>query len=262
MSETPTLQGATYPDLAACPVLVTGGASGIGASIVRHFMRQKARVAFLDLREAAIGQLNQELACEFGAPAPSRHVDLRDVDATRAAIAALAQEVAPFRVLVNNAGDDERHLLAEVTPAYWDDRFAVNLRHMFFAAQAVAPAMATAGGGSIINLGSTSWMFGAAGLIAYTTAKSAVQGLTKSMARELGAQGIRVNCVTPGMIWTEKQTMRAAKDDPGKLQAYLARQCIKEPLNADDVARMVLWLASDESRRCAGQAFIVDGGVV
>ena len=256
------MTGAQYPDLAACPVLVTGGASGIGAAIVRHFAAQKARVAFLDLRQDAIDALNRDLLQAYGTAAPAAQVDLRDLDATRSAIGALAAQVGPFRVLVNNAGDDERHVLETVTPDYWDDRFAVNLRHMFFAAQAVAPAMAAAGGGSIINLGSISWMFGAAGLVAYTTAKSAVQGFTKSLARELGAARIRVNCVAPGMIWTEKQTARAARDDPGKVQAYLARQCLKEPLDADDVARLVLWLASAESRHCAGQTFIVDGGVV
>ena len=262
MSAQPALQGAVYPDLADCPVLVTGGASGIGASIVRHFVRQRARVALVDLDEASIAQLNSALDREFGVAACARHVDLRDIDAARAAFADLAGETGPFRVLINNAGNDDRLPVAEVTPQYWDDRFAVNIRHMFFAAQAVAPAMAAAGGGSIVNLGSTSWMFGAPGLIAYTTAKSAVQGFTKSLARELGADGIRVNCVAPGMIWTEKQTSRAARDDPAKLQSYLARQCIKEPLDADDVARMVLWLASAESRHCAGQTYIVDGGVV
>jgi D-xylose 1-dehydrogenase len=187
---------------------------------------------------------------------------LRDIAATKAAIADLAAELGPFRALINNAGDDARHAWSEVTPELWDDRFAVNVRHQFFCAQAVAPAMRQAGGGAIVNLGSISWMFGAAGLIAYTTAKSAIAGLTKSLARELGADGIRVNAIAPGMIWTEKQATRAGSDFAAKRDAYLARQCIKEPLDAADIARMALWLASDESRRVAGQTFIIDGGVM
>ena len=189
-------------------------------------------------------------------------MDLRDIDAMREAIAALQAELGPFRALVNNAGDDARHPWDEVTPDLWDERFQVNLRHQFFAAQAVAPGMREAGGGSIVNLGSISWMFGAAGLIAYTTAKAAVAGLTKSLARELGPLGIRVNAIAPGMIWTEKQKARAAADDPAKLARYLDRQCLKEPLAPADIARMALWLASAESRMCAGQTYIVDGGVV
>jgi NAD(P)-dependent dehydrogenase (short-subunit alcohol dehydrogenase family) len=253
---------ARYPDLAGVPVLVTGGASGIGAAITEHFVAQGAAVAMLDVREEAIAALDAGLRQRHDRGAAARAVDLRDVDAMRAAIAALAGELGAFRVLVNNAGDDERHAAADVTPSYWDDRFAVNIRHQFFAAQAVAPGMAAAGGGSIVNLGSISWMFGAPGLIAYTTAKAAVAGLTKSLAREWGAQGIRVNCIAPGMIWTRKQTERAALTDPGKRESYLQRQCIKEPLDAGDVARLVVWLASGESRRCSGQTFIVDGGVV
>jgi D-xylose 1-dehydrogenase len=168
----------------------------------------------------------------------------------------------PFTVLVNNAGDDSRHAWDSVTPALWDERFAVNLRHQFFAAQSVAPGMRAAGGGAIVNLGSISWMFGAAGLIAYTTAKAAVAGLTKSLARELGPLGIRVNAIAPGMIWTAKQRARAEAEDPQKFAAYLARQCIKELLEPEDVARLALWLGSVESRRCSGQTFVCDGGVV
>jgi NAD(P)-dependent dehydrogenase (short-subunit alcohol dehydrogenase family) len=256
------MEGVRYPDLSGTPVLVTGGASGIGASIVEHFMAQDAAVALLDLRAEAVAAHGDAMHRRFGASPAARVVDLRDIDATRAAISALAVEVGAFRVLVNNAGDDARHAAAELTPAFWDDRFAVNLRHQFFVAQAVAPGMAAAGGGSIVNLGSISWMFGAAGMVAYTSAKAAVQGLTKSLARELGAQRIRVNCIAPGMIWTDKQSARAAQSEPGKLQSYLDRQCIKEPLDAADVARLALWLASAESRRCSGQTFIVDGGVV
>jgi len=252
------MTGATYPDLDGMPVLVTGGGSGIGAAIVAAFVGQGARVGFLEIDTAAAARIVE--ACD--GRAAHRIVDLRDVAATQAAIGALATEVGAFRGLVNNAGDDARHAWDQVTAEYWDDRFAVNLRHQFFAAQAVAHGMRAAGGGAIVNLGSISWMFGAAGLIAYTTAKAAIAGLTKSLARELGPLGIRVNAIAPGMIWTEKQKARAEADDPGKLARYLERQCLKAPLAPEDVARMALWLVSAESRLCAGQTFVVDGGVV
>ncbi len=254
--------GARYPDLVGRAVLVTGGASGIGASIALHFAVQGARVAILDRDAAGLASTARGIEGETGHAVDTAVVDVSDVGALRRAIGALAGRTGAFRALINNAGDDARHGWAEVTPEYWDDRMAVNLRHQFFAAQAVAPGMAAAGGGAIVNLGSISWMFGAAGLIAYTTAKAAIGGLTKSLARELGGFGIRVNSIAPGMIWTGKQTARAEAEEPGKVARYLERQCIKEPLDAADVARMALWLASDESRRCAGQTFIVDGGVV
>ncbi|MHB2166922.1 SDR family NAD(P)-dependent oxidoreductase [Alsobacter sp. R-9] len=256
------MTGARYPDLAGRAVIVTGGASGIGESITLHFARQGARVALVDIDERAIAAVRAAARDEAGAEIAAERVDLRDIAALRAAVARMAAVTGPFRVLVNNAGNDDRLPWSEVTPEYWDDRFAVNVRHQFFAAQALAPAMAEAGGGAIVNLGSISWMMGAAGLIAYTTAKSAIMGLTKSLARELGPLGIRVNSIAPGMIWTQKQIDRAKADDPAKLARYIERQCVKEPLEPDDVARMALWLASDEARRCSGQTFILDGGVV
>ncbi len=248
---------AIYPDLKGLPVLVTGAASGIGAAIAAHFAAQGARLGLLDRDRARL--TDTAASC---ANAAFRAVDLRDIAALRAEIAALSGEAGEFRVLINNAGDDARHKAEDVTPALWDDRYAVNLRHQFFAAQAVAPGMARAGGGSIVNLGSISWMFGAPGLVAYTSAKAAVMGLTKSLAREYGPLGIRVNSIAPGMIWTEKQTARAQADDPAKLERYLERQCIKEPLEPADVARLALWLASEESRRASGQTYVLDGGVV
>jgi D-xylose 1-dehydrogenase len=254
--------GATYPDLAGMPVLVTGGGSGIGASVVLHFAAQGARVAAIDLNGEALARTAELVRAETGAALACATVDARDIEALQAAIGLLADQTGPFRTLINNAGDDARLPWDQVTPDYWDDRFAVNVRHQFFAAQTVAPGMAAAGGGAIINLGSISWMFGAVGLIHYTTAKSAIMGLTKSLARELGGLGIRVNSIAPGMIWTEKQVARAMADDPAKFERYLDRQCIKEHLAPADVARMALWLASSEARHCAGQTFIVDGGVV
>jgi NAD(P)-dependent dehydrogenase (short-subunit alcohol dehydrogenase family) len=254
--------GAIYPDLAGTPVLITGGASGIGASIALHFAAQKAKVAILDVNAQAIETIRDEMRAAGRGEIEAAVVDLRDIPAMQRAIADFSGRMGAIRVLINNAGDDSRHPWAEVTPESWDDRFAVNARHQFFAAQAVAPGMAAAGGGAIVNLGSVSWMFGAAGLIAYTTAKSAIMGLTKSLARELGVLKIRVNSIAPGMIWTDKQIARAKSDDPGKFQSYLDRQCIKEHLEPADVARLCLWLASNESRRCAGQTYILDGGVV
>ncbi len=256
------MTGARYPDLAGLPVLVTGAGSGIGASVALHFAAQGAKVAGLDLNAEALARTTRQIADETGVQMAGATVDARDIDALKAAIDMLAMQTGAFRVLINNAGDDARLPWDQVTPDYWDDRFAVNVRHQFFAAQAVAPAMAAAGGGAIINLGSISWMFGAVGLIHYTTAKSAIEGLTKSLARELGGLRIRVNSIAPGMIWTEKQVARAMAEDPAKFDRYLDRQCLKEHLEPADVARLALWLASQEARHCAGQTFIVDGGVV
>jgi NAD(P)-dependent dehydrogenase (short-subunit alcohol dehydrogenase family) len=253
---------AIYPDLAGMPVLVTGGASGIGEAIVAAFAAQRARVAAIDIDGDRMAKTAARIAAATGTKIETCAVDLRDIAALRVAIAELAARTGPFKALVNNAGDDARHPWRDVTPELWDDRFAVNARHQFFAAQAVAPAMADAGGGAIVNLGSISWMFGAAGLIAYTTAKSAIMGLTKSLARELGGLGIRVNSIAPGWVLTEKQIARANADDPAKFKAYLDRQCLKEHLAPDDVAKLVLWLASAESRRCSGQTFVLDAGVV
>ncbi|RDJ19814.1 SDR family NAD(P)-dependent oxidoreductase [Bosea caraganae] len=256
------IDGASYPDLAGMPVLITGGGSGIGASVALHFAAQGSKVAIVDLNAEALAKTRAEIQAETGMSIEAETVDLRDIAALNAAIESLAARTGAFRALINNAGDDTRHPLDKVTPDYWDDRFAVNLRHQFFAAQAVAPGMAAAGGGAVVNLGSISWMTGSPGMIAYTTAKSAIMGLTKSLARELGAMAIRVNSIAPGMIWTEKQIARVRAEDPAKFERYLERQCLKEHLEPADIARLALWLASNEARHCAGQTFVVDGGVV
>jgi NAD(P)-dependent dehydrogenase (short-subunit alcohol dehydrogenase family) len=253
---------AIYPDLAGMPVLITGGASGIGEALVAAFAAQKARVAAIDINAERLRQTAEAIRSQTGVKIETACVDLRDVPTLRAAAAELAAKTGTFRTLVNNAGDDARHPWRDMTPELWDERFAVNARHQFFAAQAVAPAMGEAGGGSIVNLGSISWMFGAAGLIAYTTAKSAIMGLTKSLARELGGLRIRVNSVAPGWVLTEKQIARANAEDPAKFKAYLDRQCLKEHLEPADVAKLALWLSSAESQRCTGQTFVLDAGVV
>jgi NAD(P)-dependent dehydrogenase (short-subunit alcohol dehydrogenase family) len=256
---------ARYPSLSGRSVLITGGGSGIGAHLVAAYCAQGARVAFIERdadSAAASAQAAGQAAGQDGTPPEVAICDLTDIAATRQAIADLAARCGPFRVLVNNAGNDDRLPVEKVEPDYWDERFAVNLRHQFFCAQAVLPGMIAAGGGSIVAMGSTSWMQGAAGLIAYTTAKSAVAGLTKSLAREVGHHGVRVNCIAPGWILTERQVTRAKAIYPDKFASYLDRQCLKSFLLPPDVARMALWLSADDSRMVTGQTFIVDGGVV
>ena len=251
---------ASYPSLEDRVVFVTGGGSGIGASIVEHFCAQRSRVAFVDIDRQASEALAAAVAAR-GDPAPLfLACDLRDVAALRCAIAEARARLGPIGVLVNNAANDERHAIDSVTPEYWDDRFAVNLRHQFFAAQAVYPDMAAAGGGSIINLGSTSWVIGQGGMPGYTTAKSAVAGLTRALARDLGPLNVRVNCILPGWIMTERQIRRWLTPD-GE-QELLHRQCLKRKLVPDDIARVVLFFAADDSAACTSQSYIVDGGWV
>jgi NAD(P)-dependent dehydrogenase (short-subunit alcohol dehydrogenase family) len=251
---------ATYPSLRDRVVLVTGGASGIGASIVEHFCAQGSRVAFLDIDHAAAARLLEAI----GATGRERPLflpcDLKDITALRAAVGEVRRRLGPTRVLVNNAAHDERHALDTVTPEYWDDRLAVNLRHQFFAAQAVYPDMAAAGGGAIVNLGSTSWMAGQGGMPGYTTAKSGVQGLTRGLARDLGPHNIRVTCVVPGWIMTERQLRLWVT--PEAEAELLRRQCLKRKLVPEDVARMVLFLAADDSAACTAQNYLVDAGWV
>lgn len=248
---------AIYPSLRDRVVLVTGGASGIGESIVEHFCRQGARVGFLDLDVAAA----EALVARLGDAAPVfRQCDLRDIDRLRAAIAEIRAELGPIRVLVNNAAHDERHAIDEVTPDYWDDRMAVNIRHQFFAVQAVWQDMAAAGGGAIVNLGSVTWMIGQGGMPAYSAAKSAVVGLTRSLARDLGVHGIRVNSVLPGWIMTRRQIEKWLT--PEGEEAIMRNQCLKRKLVPADVARVVVFFASDEASACTNQNYIVDGGWV
>jgi D-xylose 1-dehydrogenase len=249
---------ASYPSLLGKTVLVTGGATGIGGAHVAHFAAQGARVAFLDIQAAAARALVREVVTRGHRRPLFLECDLRDIDALRAAIASAAKRLGPIEVLVNNAAHDERHDWKEVTVDYWEDRMQVNLRHQFFAIQAVAPMMQARGGGAIINFGSISWHLASGGMPAYTTAKAAVEGLTRSFARDLGPDNIRVNCVIPGWIMTERQ--KTLWLTPEAEARTLDKMCLKRMLEPSDVARLVLWLAADDSRMCTAQLFTVDGG--
>jgi NAD(P)-dependent dehydrogenase (short-subunit alcohol dehydrogenase family) len=251
---------AQYPSLRDRVVLVTGGGSGIGESVVEHFCAQGARVTFVDIQTAASEALVARIAAGGGRKPRFIHADLRDVAGLQAAVERTGKEDGPIKVLVNNAGSDDRHRSADVTPDFWDDRMAVNLRHQFFAAQAVRPQMRDAGGGSIINFGSITWMVADTDCIAYVTAKSAINGLTRGLAHEFGKERIRVNCVVPGWIMTRRQLDLWVTPD-GEAQIERS-QSLPGRLYPPDIARMVLFLAADDSRMCTSQNYIVDGGWV
>jgi NAD(P)-dependent dehydrogenase (short-subunit alcohol dehydrogenase family) len=249
---------AIYPSLKDRVVFITGGASGIGAEHVRQFAAQGAKVAFVDIADDAAATVVASVRDADHTTPFYQHCDLTDIPVLQRTIATAAQKLGPITALVNNAANDQRHNYADVTVEYWDERQAVNLRHQFFAIQAVAPMMRAAGGGSIINFGSISWHTNTGGMPAYTTAKAGVEGLTKGMARDLGGDGIRVNCVIPGWVMTERQIKLWLTPEGEK--NLLQMQCLKEKLVAADLTRMVLWLASDDSRLCTSQLWVVDAG--
>jgi NAD(P)-dependent dehydrogenase (short-subunit alcohol dehydrogenase family) len=250
-----TTAHAVYPSLAGRVVFVTGGGSGIGAAIVAAFAQQKSRVAFVDIDEKAAAAVQAALG---DTPSHFERCDVRDVAALRGAIANARERLGPITVLINNAARDDRHASEEVTPEYWDERMAVNLKHQFFAAQAVLPDMKAAKWGSIINFGSSSWMTGQGGMVAYTAAKSAVLGLTRSLARDFGAYNIRVNAIAPGWILTERQ--RSLWLTPESKARLMEAQCLKRELNGEDIARVVLFLSSDEAGAITSQHYVVDAG--
>jgi NAD(P)-dependent dehydrogenase (short-subunit alcohol dehydrogenase family) len=250
---------ARYPSLEATSVIVTGGASGIGAAIVRAFAEQASRVGFVDFDGDSGTALASELS-QAGAQVRFERCDLRDIDDLRRAFTALAAAQGPARVLVNNAARDDRHAWQDVTPEFYDERVATNLRHMFFAIQAVAPAMIAAGGGSIINLGSDSWWRAGGGFPVYTTAKAAVHGLTRGMARDLGPHRIRVNTLVPGWTMTERQKQLWVT--PEGMARQLAAQCLPDPIEPVYVARMALFLASDDSAMCTANNYMVEAGSI
>ncbi|HIP79742.1 MAG TPA: SDR family oxidoreductase [Kiloniellaceae bacterium] len=247
---------ATYPSLAGKTVFVTGGASGIGAEIVTAFAAQGAKVGFVDLDAATSAALAEKL----GDAVAFEICDLRDIDALRAAFASLRETLGPAGVLVNNAARDDRHDWRETTADYFDDRIATNLRHMFFAIQTVAPDMIEAGGGAIINMGSNSWWEAGGGFPAYATAKAAVHGLTRTMARDLGGHRIRVNTVVPGWIMTERQ--KELWVTPEAIEKHRERQCLPDLIEPVYVARMVVFLASDDAALCTANNYMVEAGSI
>jgi NAD(P)-dependent dehydrogenase (short-subunit alcohol dehydrogenase family) len=251
---------AKYPSLQDRVVFVTGGGSGIGESVVEHFCAQGARVTFVDIQRDASEALVERVRSRSHRPPRFVQCDLKNIEALRAAIDRTGREDGPIKALVNNAANDDRHRIENVSIDYWDDRIEVNLRHQFFAAQAVRTQMRDSGGGAIVNLGSVSWMIGEADCIAYVTAKSAVNGLTRGLARELGPEGIRVNCVVPGWVMTKRQLELWVT--PEGEQQIDERQCLRGRLYPPDIARMVLWLAADDSRMATSQNFIIDAGWV
>jgi len=248
---------ALYPSLKDRNVVITGGGSGIGATIVEWFARQGAQVTFLDIAETDSRALERSLATLASKP---RFVpcDLTDLARVKEALARIASVSGPAQVLVNNAANDDRHRFEDVTPEYWDDRIAVNLRHLFFCTQAVVPAMKTRRSGVIVNLGSISWHLGLKNLSIYQTAKAAIEGMTRALARDLGEHGIRVNCVVPGAVRTPRQTL--LWHTPEEEARILDAQCIKSRVEPQDIASMVLFLASDAARLCTGHSYFVDAG--
>ena len=254
---------ATYPSLAGRPVLITGGGSGIGAAFTEHFHAQGCKVALFDIDDAASAALVENLTRGGGAgttPPLYERCDVTDIEMVRACVKRVEEKLGAIRVLVNNASRDDRKDMFDITPEYWDKMLAVNLRHQFFVTQAVAPAMIAAGGGSVIMMGSISWMRGRSGMAGYTTSKAGINGLTRTLARELGDKNVRVNCIVPGAVVTERQKQLWLK--PEDEQRFLDLQSLKFRLSPDEVARVALFLASDEARGIAGQNIIVDAGIV
>lgn len=243
---------AIYPSLAGKRVLITGGGSGIGAGLVEAFARQGAQTIFVDLLERESSALVARLADAPIKPAFHR-LDLTDIGA----LEDFFRSLGGIDILVNNAGNDDRHRLEDVTPAYWDERMAVNLRHMLFAARAAAPGMKERGGGAIINFGSISWHLGLPGLVLYETAKAGIEGMTRGLARELGPDNIRVTAVVPGNVKTPRQTKWYTAEGEAEI---LDQQCLKSRITPGHVAALVLFLASDDASLCTGHAYWIDGG--
>lgn len=249
---------ANYPSLSDKAVFISGGGTGIGAALVTAFAEQRARVHFIDIQDAPSEALCETIAAR-GLPRPLyQHCDIRDIKAYQAVISEGAKARGDYSALVNNAANDDRHTIESVTPEYWDERIALNQRHMFFAAQAVIPGMRRLGGGAIINFGSISWKIAGGGFPVYATTKASVHGLTRALARDLGPHNIRVNTVTPGWVMTERQR-KLWLDDNGREQ--IARsQCLPSELLPEHLARIVLFLASDDAVMCTAQDFTYDGG--
>jgi len=249
----------SYPSLRHKIVFISGGATGIGANMVEAFCRQQATVVFVDILDAEAGKLVTHIASLANASVPRFfHCDLRDTGSLQAVIASVRNELGPIGVLVNNAASDTRHDFRKVTEEYWNERINVNLRHAFFAIQAVYPHMQEAGGGSIINFGSMSWHECQGNMTGYTTSKAGLEGMTRGLARDLGADNIRINTLVPGWVMTERQLRDWV--DANTAAEINRSQCLKSRLLPDDISAMALFLASDDSGMCTAQNFIVDGG--
>jgi NAD(P)-dependent dehydrogenase (short-subunit alcohol dehydrogenase family) len=257
ISQTAPSDRARYPSLIGKRVLVTGGGSGIGEALVESFVRQQARVVFLDVAEAPSRALEERLSTDAAHAPLFMPCDLRDIEALRGRLAEAEETLGGIDILINNAANDDRHAIDAVTPDYWDDRMAVNLRHQFFAAQYAAAAMKRAGGGVIINFGSISWHLALEELVLYQTAKAAIEGLTRSLARDLGRDNIRVNTVVPGNVQTERQMKWYTPEGEAEI---VAAQCLDGRIQPEDVAALVLFLASDDARMCTGHHYFVDAG--
>jgi NAD(P)-dependent dehydrogenase (short-subunit alcohol dehydrogenase family) len=252
------IRPAVYPSLEDRVVMVTGGATGIGEATVEAFAMQKAQVIFLDIQDDAGDRLIRRLESAGLKTPVYRHCDLTDIDALQKTVGDLLVAFPRIDVLVNNASDDTRHSMEEVNSAYWDQSIAVNLKHYFFMMQAVVPAMRSAGRGSIINMGSVSWIISTANLPVYVTAKAAIVGMSRTFARQLGSDNIRVNCVMPGAVLTERQRQLWYTD--AYRARILANQSLKRMILPDEVARLVLFLASDDSSAITNQSYVIDGG--
>jgi len=255
-----TLPTAIYPSLKDKIVIVTGGASGIGDAIVEAFARQQARVVFLDIQDKAAEALVQRLQQGGSAPAKYFHCDLTDIGALQEVMDKILQSFPAVDILVNNAGNDTRHTIEEVTSDYWDRCMQVNLKHQFFMAQAVLPGMRQARRGAIINMSSIGWIIPSTRMPIYVTAKAAVVGMTRTLAHEVGGDGIRVNAVLPGAVLTDRQRELWFTEE--YKQQILSRQAIKRMILPEEVAKLILFLASDDSLAITNQNFIIDGGWV
>lgn len=252
----PTVDRASYPSLAGKRVIVSGGGSGIGEGIVEGFVRQGAQVAFVDVADEPSQALVARLA-DAAHPPLFEHCDITDCTGFIACLSGMVEKLGGCDVLINNAANDDRHTIDDVTPAYWDERMAVNLKHQFFAAKTVLPAMRAAGGGSIVNLGSISWHLGLEDLTLYQTAKAAIEGLTRSLARELGRDNVRVNTIIPGNVQTPRQMRWYTPEGEAEI---VAAQCLDGRIQPVDIAAMAMFLASDDARYCTAHNYWVDAG--
>ncbi|OLF75232.1 3-oxoacyl-ACP reductase [Maricaulis sp. W15] len=250
------MSGAIYPSLKGKLVVISGGGSGIGAALTEGFARQGARVVFLDICDGPATEIADRLSALDPAPV-YRHCDLTDLDALHACFDAIRTELGTVDVLINNAANDDRHTIADVTPEYWDNRMAVNLRHKYFATREVAAGMKAQGSGVVINLGSISWHLALPDLSVYQTAKSAIEGMTRALARELGPDGIRVTCIVPGNVKTPRQEKWYTPEGEAEI---VAAQCLKLRVEPKDILAMALFLASDDARACTGHEYFVDAG--